>query len=89
MNRPGGYVLIVSPDAPTVEHDTFTCCHCQNVVFVKPKAPASESGGWCARCSKPVCGGCAGKECTPFEKRLEQVERAARTRREYDAALAW
>jgi hypothetical protein len=77
--RVGGYLAIYSPDSPIQESDTFTCVHCQQVVLVRPKASASECGGWCGRCAKPICPKCAAKSgCTPFEKKLERAESRAR-----------
>jgi hypothetical protein len=78
MLRPGGYILVTDPDKPAsgfTEADTFTCCHCQRIVVVPPRASASDSGGWCGRCAKPVCGPCADKgSCTPWEARMERME---------------
>ncbi len=73
MLKPGGYAIWTGET--TIEKDTFTCCHCNRVVFVEPKSSPSDMGGWCMMCSKPVCPGCAGKSCTPFEKKLEAAER--------------
>lgn len=79
MRQPGGYAVIFEADGSKKEADTFTCAHCQRVVAVKPKAPPSESGGWCGRCAKPICAGCAvGGTCTPFEKQLERIESRGR-----------
>lgn len=78
MRNAGGYLLVTGPDGK-VEHDTFTCAHCQRVVLVKVKAPASDCGGWCGRCAKCICPSCAAKPgCTPFEKKLERIEARAR-----------
>lgn len=74
MLRPQGYVTIVDPDSPLFECDTFTCAHCQRIVKVPPRAAASDCGGWCGRCAKPVCGPCADKGCTPWEKQMERME---------------
>jgi len=78
MRRPQGYAIWTGPEGPPVEQDTFTCVHCNTVVFVTPKTPLEDLGGWCGMCSKPVCKHCAGKGCTPFEKRLEEIERRER-----------
>lgn len=82
MRRAGGYAVIVSPDGPPVERDTFTCNHCQHVVFVKPKADPSDLGGFCRRCMKLICPGCnkAGG-CTPFEEQLRRMEASDISRR--------
>lgn len=79
MRRPGGYLQIINADGSMVERDSFTCCHCQRVVFVAPKAAPADCGGWCFRCGKPQCPSCvADGRCTPFEKRLERAEARGR-----------
>jgi hypothetical protein len=76
---PRGYLIITDPDAPTKEWDTFTCCHCQRIVPIRPRAPASECGGFCRLCFKEICGTCADKgSCDPFEKQLERIEARGR-----------
>jgi hypothetical protein len=82
MRNPGGYGLIVEPGAPTKELDSFTCCHCNRVVWVKPFAPPADAGGFCRLCMKPTCGPCADLgTCNPFEKQLEEEEARNRFRR--------
>lgn len=80
MLRPGGYGVTFGPDG-LAETDTFTCCHCNVVVDVTPKMSPSDMGGWCGLCSKAVCKNCVGKECVPFEKKLEAWEKQAAFRR--------
>lgn len=75
MRNAQGYAIIVDPNAPAKECDTFTCAHCQQVVFVKPRCDPSEMGGFCRLCYKHTCGPCADKgSCDPFEKKLERAE---------------
>lgn len=79
MRNPGGYAVIVDPNAPLREHDTFTCHHCNAVVFVKAGCDPSEAGGFCRLCYKHICGPCADKGvCEPFEQKLEAMERRDR-----------
>ena len=82
MRRPGGYLIITGPGAPTVERDTFTCCHCSKVVVVLPGQPVAEVGGFCLRCSKPMCPACVKRDrCDPFEAQIEREEARDRLRR--------
>lgn len=74
MRNPGGQATWYGAEGKPLERDTFTCCHCNRVVVVPPKASPSDLGGWCGLCAKPVCPQCAGKECVPFEMKLEQIE---------------
>lgn len=83
MRRPGGYAYLFNEIGAVKEWDTFTCCHCNTVVRVKPKCDPADLGGQCRLCDKPVCPRCVGKGCTPFEKRLEIVEARDRALRSY------
>ena len=75
MLKPQGYATIVDPEKPIQECDTITCTHCSAIVFIKPKEDASDIGGFCLRCMKHICGPCADLgRCTPFEKKIEQIE---------------
>lgn len=82
MLRPGGYAIIVDPAlAKPVEADTFTCGHCNGIVFCQatPSLPKPDIGGFCRLCYKHICGKCADKRsCDPFEKKLERMEQRAR-----------
>lgn len=76
--------MIVDPSAPVREWDTITCHHCNVPVFLKGRDP----GGFCRCCMRAVCGACADKgTCTPFEKKLEQFEKAALQGRRLDELL--
>lgn len=82
MQRPGGYFICTSVEGVVEEGDTFTCCHCNKVVFVKPLVSMSEFGGFCTLCMKPTCPRCDTEgTCVPFEKKLEIVEARERLRR--------
>lgn len=60
------------------EVDTFTCGHCNRQVEVGPRQRAADIGGHCKICWGLTCPGCTAKgSCTPFEAKLEQVERRA------------
>lgn len=76
MRKAQGYGVTFHEDGSSSEEDSFTCCHCNMVCFVKPgHAVAADDGGFCRMCMRNICGPCADKgECTPFEKKLEQME---------------
>jgi len=89
MRKPTGYTVVTDPDAPTVERDTVTCGHCQRVVFVKPGTVATvylvldratrrwqeEPGALCRVCMRSICLLCHDDgRCTPWERRLAQME---------------
>ena len=83
MRKPGGYSIITDPDlASPIEHDTFTCVHCNRVVFVKPRCDPADMGGRCACCDGLICKHCVGKGCDPLEKKIERMEAAGRLRME-------
>lgn len=66
-------MAISSPDG-ILEADTFTCCHCNRVVHVKPRSNPDDFGSMCRNCMKMVCKVCADRGCVPFEKKLEIME---------------
>jgi hypothetical protein len=81
MRRPGGYGHWFNGQGRDLERDTFTCQHCGAVVFVEPFQDPAKAGGWCMCCSKLICRHCANDgECRPFEKQLDEHERAERRR---------
>lgn len=74
-----GYATIVGPSAK-VEIDTLTCCHCNGVILLHDPATGArlgpdKIGGACTLCHAPTCPRCTGRTCTPFERRLEAIER--------------
>jgi hypothetical protein len=85
LRNPGGYAVVTSPDGRR-EADTFTCAHCNSLVIVKDGQTADDCGGFCRLCMDLVCPRCAGSNCAPFEKKLEQQEAAYHARRSYRLA---
>jgi hypothetical protein len=89
MRNPGGYAIIVDPyQSQPKECDTFTCSHCNRVIFIKPRMDAADMGGFCTLCTKHICKLCAGSgergddgKCIPFEKKMEAMERRDRLMR--------
>lgn len=86
MLKPGGYALWMDPEG-NKEQDTFTCNHCNTVVYVKAAASPTEAGGWCNLCMRLLCMNCAGKECVPFEKKMEMWEKQDLQRRRLYGAM--
>ena len=77
--RVGGFAHWFNGQEPDIEKDTVTCCHCNTVVFIDPLRPVEDFTGWCMHCMKFVCKICEARgECTPMERRLEQMERGRR-----------
>lgn len=83
MQRPGGYAVITQHDGPQVEIDTFTCGHCNHVTHVKSRARPEDLGGLCKICMKPICTGCVGGVCDPFEEKLRRAEARYHALRSY------
>lgn len=83
MRKPGGYAFIFDPDGIRQEADTFTCAHCNSVVHVKPKCNPDDLGGMCRLCMKMVCPKCVDLGCSPFEKKLEIMEKRDQALRSY------
>ncbi len=83
MRNPGGYLYGVDPVDGVSECDTFTCLHCQQVVFVKPLCDPADMGGLCKVCMGNICPSCVGLGCTPWEKQMEIAEARDATLRSY------
>jgi hypothetical protein len=79
VRNPQGYALWTDPSGVAQERDTFTCAHCNSVVFVEPAKDPASLGGFCRLCMKNVCAKCADAgKCEPFEKKLEKMEARSR-----------
>lgn len=66
------------PEGALREGRTFTCQHCNKVVFVPPMADPADLGGLCKLCMGLICPTCAALGvCDTFEAKLERIERAA------------
>jgi hypothetical protein len=83
MPRVGGNLLVQDrfTGKTSFEADTFTCCHCNRVVAVehrRDKGQAATDFDFCRQCMKAVGACCAGKGCTPFERKLEAHEARGR-----------
>jgi len=87
MRNPGGYGVAFGDGKILSEADSFTCFHCNSVVFVKPKCDPTDLGGLCKCCMKMICPKCVDKGiCDVFEKKLERAEAAYHARRSYGLA---
>lgn len=86
--RTTGYSTICAPDdcGGIVEQESFTCKHCQKIVFVKPLCDPADMGGLCKVCDGLICPGCyakrmAGGPCDPWEEKMKRMEARDATRR--------
>lgn len=88
MRNPGGYYICTPADGSSaVEIDTFTCRHCNGVVFVKPKQNPDEIGGYCRRCAGMICPRCVARDvCDPSEAKLQRLEQDIRHAQARDVA---
>ena len=70
-------------NGPGVESDVLGCSHCRlQMEVTPPKGAESVRLDRCGACDAAICQKCADElsrtlKCTPFEKRLEQVEARA------------
>lgn len=59
----------------TQECDSFTCYHCQRVVFVPPGQSAFNLGGGCRVCQQLICSKCVDLgTCRPWEEQMLKIE---------------
>jgi hypothetical protein len=69
-----GFFVDSGPEGDTIT-ESFTCCHCNRPTAIDRAAPVA----MCHNCFRRVCNRCHAKgTCTPFEKKLERIERRAR-----------
>ena len=81
--RAQGYAVSSDPEAGMIERDTFTCVHCQQIVFVQP---GSGDVTMCWQCEAPVCQRCVKKDkgaCKSFLRRLDKAAELEQRRRGY------
>lgn len=96
MRNPHGCVTVFDgTNNRGVSADTITCCHCGMVYEVpsKHQRPLAELGGrdpapsFCTLCADFYCPLCIGKDCEPFQRKLDRVEKTGIARRSLEAAL--
>jgi hypothetical protein len=73
MRRAGGWSIIIEPDKPDIEMDSYTCSHCNGVRFL---APRQEPEHRCKSCYGYICEQCANRPCLPLEEQLRMMESA-------------
>jgi hypothetical protein len=88
MRKPGGFTFLTYDDGRTVEGESFSCRHCNRVVFVRPRERPEDVGGLCKSCMGLTCAKCtdkmaAGALCVPLEERLKREEARYEALRSY------
>lgn len=71
--KSGGTLIITNGDGTVNEHDTVTCCHCNNIWIVQHGSGTVR--GWCTMCNARHCGSQKCMTCLPFEKKLDMFEK--------------
>jgi len=92
MRNPGGVGTIIDPTlhptTPFQECDSFTCGHCQTVVWVPPRQDPAEIGGMCKMCMHLICPVCVGRMvCVTWEQMMEMQESRSATFRSIEDTL--
>lgn len=80
-NRKGFFEEVDPASGKVVrENETFTCGHCQHVVYVPHGAQLGDGtiGEFCLTCMAPICTRCHRKmvaigKCIPFQKKLDRL----------------
>jgi hypothetical protein len=75
MLRVHGWTFQTDFDGKVIEHETFTCRHCNRVTQIPHKARPEDIGGFCTVCTGLICPQCVGLGCSPLEKKLEDAYR--------------
>jgi hypothetical protein len=84
VGRVEGYAIITNDLGVTQEMDTFTCCHCNGIQFIRPGSGTQR--GYCFNCNHPTCGKERCLNCVPFERMIEEIEGRSRLRQAMDRA---
>ena len=84
VGRVEGYAVIMDDWGATQEMDTFTCCHCNGIQFIRPGSGTQR--GYCYNCNHPTCGKERCLNCVPFERMIEEIEGRSRLRQAMDRA---
>lgn len=90
MRNAGGVGIITDPQVsqPYQQCDTFTCGHCQYVVFVPPRQAPTDIGGLCKQCMTLICPTCVERMvCVTWEQMIEMQEAHGRTFRSIEETL--
>jgi hypothetical protein len=84
VGRVEGYAIITNDWGAAQEMDTFTCCHCNGIQFIRPGSGTQR--GYCFNCNHPTCGKERCLNCVPFERMIEEIEGRSRLRQAMDRA---
>ena len=84
VGRIEGYATITNDWGDIKEADTFNCCHCSSIQFIRPGSGTQR--GYCYNCNHPTCGKERCLNCVPFERMIEEVEARGRLRQAMDRA---
>ena len=84
VGRVEGYAIITDDWGATQEMDTFTCCHCNGIQFIRPGSGTQR--GYCFNCNHPTCGRERCLNCVPFERMIEEMEGRSRLRQAIERA---
>lgn len=90
MLRPHGS-LRIDTDSRLDEHDTITCAHCGRVYIVPHRheeSTARPPAQFCFQCKSAICPTCVGRDCVPFMKRVDAIEREGAQGRRLERLLA-
>lgn len=67
---------LIARSGMALESATVTCCHCQVVVVLNPLR--TRPRGYCQKCDRYICDSpVCHRDCTPFERVLDQAQEAA------------
>lgn len=84
LRQQGGVSTLIGPWGTPTEQETFTCFHCNRIVFVTHKAAPEDVGGLCKHCMKLVCPDCVDQGvCAPWEEQMLRAEARQEALRSY------
>jgi hypothetical protein len=71
--RGGGVGEYFTPDG-VIAVETSTCAHCGRITEIPNRKRMADVVDFCRKCMRLICADCAGKDCHPIEKRVEEEE---------------
>ncbi len=80
--RAQGYACLTDPDG-IKEWDTQNCAHCQHAIHMPASRKIEEVADFCRNCMHVICLQEACRACTPFMKKVDEMEARAYARRSY------
>lgn len=82
MSQKAGGVNFYCDGYTVKENSTSTCKHCQRITDIPSQREMMKHVDICRQCMGLICLECAGKPCTPWQRRIDEMEKRAYQRQQ-------